>query len=155
MRSVPTERMSYACDRGLLMEYLPSFIGNFRPIPTGRASEHPSLLGVQIRNEIRCQPEIMGALPHASFRDTFGHKAVLSAEMAETLEDFQSELKSAGLMHEGEVLIQYACTPRKFRVQRLKLPLRVASSDDGDRLSHPSSPLLLRPRLAKRQTALF
>ena len=120
MRPVPTERMSYACDRRLLLEYLPSFIGNFRPIPTGRASQHPSLLGCQIRNEIRREAEIVGAAPSSRFRDTFGDKASLSAEMSETLEDFEAVLKATGLMDRREVLVQYATTPRKFRVQRLQ-----------------------------------
>jgi len=155
MRSVPTERMSYASDRGLLMEYLPSFIGNFRPIPTGRASELGCFLPVKIRNEVSCETEIVGAAPSPRFRDTFGNKALLSAEMSETLENFEAELKATGFMHDGEVLIQYATTPRKFRVQRLKLPLRVASADERDRFSHSCSPLLLRRPLSKRRTALF
>ena len=147
MRRVPTQRLSYASDRRLLMEYLPSFIGNFRPIPTGRASQHPSLLGCQIRNEIRREAEIVGAAPSGRFRDTFGDKASLSAEMSETLEDFEAVLKATGLMDRREVLVQYATAPRKFRVQRLQGVLgRDATADRGGRypLSTPSTPTTVK-----------
>ena len=95
----------------------------------------------------------MGAAPSGRFRNTFGDKATLTTEMSETLEDFEAVLKATGLMDRHEVLVQYATTPRKFRVQRLQGVLgRDATADHGD-VTHCPRPQ--RPRLSKRRTALF
>ena len=63
--------------------------------------------------------ELMRALPRSRFRGAFGEKVTLPVDTAETLERFEKELRSVGLIRKGEVLRQGAKLKSHFRVQIL------------------------------------
>ena len=86
------------------------------PLPT-RVISDPS---EDARNEIDSEPELVWALPRSRFRGAFGEQVVLPVGTAETLERFESELRSVGLIRKGEVLRQGAKLRTHFRVQVAK-----------------------------------
>ena len=106
MGTIPRKRSLQTVERSRLLEYLPSFVGNFRPIPSGPDPKRHSLRLGKERDEVDSAPELMGAVEGSRFRDTFGDQVSLTAREAECLENLESELKAAGLMEPDQVLVQ-------------------------------------------------
>lgn len=123
MRFVPTYGLYETRLRRACLEYLPSWIGNFRPIPSGL---HPKFVGkssVELGDEVSSEPVLMRALPCPRFADAFGFQVQLPDRTAERLEDFEAELRNAGFMRPDEALVKVSAPHLKFRVKKLKLPV--------------------------------
>lgn len=146
MGSVPSDRVLHADDRTLIAEYLPTWIGRFRPVPTPFAGVdrrllpegHPKAhLGlrpfnrVKVWDEIGGQPILMRALPWPRFRSFLGNQLDLPEGVAKSLEDLETNLRLTGLMGPGEGLMQSFYFPRKFRVKRLDVPYDLVASHCG------------------------
>lgn len=117
MGTIPRERALQTVERRRLLEYLPSFIGNFRPIPSGPHPQRDSLGLGEVRNEVDSATELVGAVEGSRFRDTFGQQVLLTAGESECLENLEAELKAAGLMEPDQVLVQSFSRSLKGRMQ--------------------------------------
>lgn len=149
MRFVPANRFE-AETRRRLLEYFPAWIGNFRPIPSGRDAKRARFALAEEGDKIDGKPEIVGALTATRFRCSFGEQVILPLETAERLEDFETELKRSGLMKPDETLVQRYSRPEKFRVQ----PVQVIGADHchlpPETLLPGGSPSSLRERVWTR-----
>jgi len=123
MGFVPRDRRQQAMLSRQLGKDLPIVVFRSGPVPLPQAS-----CGVEggLGNfsespwhEIDCEPELMRTLPRSRFRGAFGEKVALPVDTAETLERFEQELRSVGLIRKGEVLRQGAKLKSHFRVQIL------------------------------------
>ena len=119
MRFVPTERFEIERRRRLL-KYFPSWIGNFRPVPSGPYAERCRLLAREERHEVDSEPEIVGAVTGTRFRNTFGEQVVLPVETAKRLEDIEAVLHETGLMAPHHSLVQLYSNRAKFVVKAVK-----------------------------------
>ena len=106
MGTIPRERSLQTVERRRLLEYLPSFIGNFRPIPSGPNAKGGGFGLGKERDEVDSASELVGAVERSRFRDTFGQQVLLTAGESECLENLEAELKAAGLMQPDQVLVQ-------------------------------------------------
>jgi len=101
MGAVPTP----ACTDGLVPEQLVDRVEAF------------SVLNRQVRDEIDRQPELMRRLERSRFRRSLCKHSALPQGIAETLEEFEAGLRSAGFVGVDQVLLQSFANPLKFRVQ--------------------------------------
>lgn len=81
-----------------------------------------------LRDEIHSEPVLMRALPRSRFAGAFAEQVVLPVGTAQTLERFEQELRSVGLIGKGQRLRQSAKNPTHFRVQVGK---KIGSSIDA------------------------
>ena len=123
MGFVPRDRRQQAMLRRQLGEGLPVVVFRSGPVPL---SQGPSRVVGGLSNfsdapwhEIDSEAELVRALPRSRFRGAFGEKVTLPVGTAETLERFEKELRSVGLIRKGEVLRQGAKLKSHFRVQIL------------------------------------
>ena len=123
MGFVPRNRRKQAMLRRQLGKDLPVVVFRSGPVPL---SDSPSRVVGGLRNfsdapwhEIDSQAELVSTLPRSRFRGAFGEKVTLPVDVAETLERFEKELRSVGLIRKGEVLRQGAKLKTHFRVQIL------------------------------------
>ena len=123
MGFVPRDRRQQAMLRRQLGKDLPVVVFRSGPVPL---SDSPSRVVGGLRNfsdapwhEIDGQAELVSTLPRSRFRGAFGEKVTLPVDVAETLERFEKELRSVGLIRKGEVLRQGAKLKTHFRVQIL------------------------------------
>lgn len=99
------------------------FIGGV-PIPTGQddfsflSGETVGLVGVDERDEIAGQTELVRTLPRSRFRNSLSQEISLPDGVAVRLEDLEEGLRSAGFIGPGEIISQRVTTPSKFRVQK-------------------------------------
>ena len=123
MGFVPRDRRQQAMLRRQLGQDLPVVVFRFGPVPLTEARSR--VVGGLCNfsdapwHEIDCQAELMSTLPRSRFRGAFGEKVTLPVDTAETLERFEKELRSVGLIRKGEVLRQGAKLKSHFRVQIL------------------------------------
>ena len=123
MGFVPRDRRQQAMLRRQLGEGLPVVVFRSGPVPL---SQGGSRVVGRLSNfadapwyEIDSETELVRALPRSRFRGAFGEKVTLPVGTAETLERFEKELRSVGLIRKGEVLRQGAKLKSHFRVQIL------------------------------------
>lgn len=117
MGTIPRKRSLQTVERSRLLEYLPSFVGNFRPIPSGPHAKRHSLRLGEERHEIGGASELVGAVEGSRFRDTFGQQVLLTARESECLINLETELKAAGLMEPDQVLVQSYASSLKGRMK--------------------------------------
>ena len=123
MGFVPRNRRQQAMLRRQLGQDLPVVVFRFGPVPLTEAGSR--VVGGLCNfsdapwHEIDCQSELVRTLPRSRFRGAFGEKVSLPVDTAETLERFDKELRSVGLIRKGEVLRQSAKLKTHFRVQVL------------------------------------
>ena len=123
MGFIPRDRRQQAMLRRQLGQDLPIVVFRSGPVPLTQASR--GVVGGRSNfsdapwHEIDGQPELMRTLPRSRFRGAFGEKVALPVGTAETLERFEKELRSVGLIRKGEVLRQGAKLKSHFRVQIL------------------------------------
>ena len=123
MGSIPRDRRQQAMLRRQLGEGLPVVVFRSGPVPLSQAGSR--VVG-RLTNfadaswhEVDSETELMRTLPRSRFRGAFGEKVTLPVGTAETLERFEKELRSVGLIRKGEVLRQGAKLKSHFRVQIL------------------------------------
>lgn len=123
MGFVPRDRRQQAMLRRQLGKDLPIVVFRSGPVPL---PDCPSRVVGRLSNfsdapwyEIDSETELVRALPRSRFRGAFGEKVTLPVGTAETLERFEKELRSVGLIRKGEVLRQGAKLKTHFRVQIL------------------------------------
>ena len=123
MGFIPRDRRQQAMLRRQLGKDLPIVVFRSGPVPV---SDAPSRVVGGLCNfsdapwhEIDSKAELVRTLPRSRFRGAFGEKVTLPVDTAETLERFEKELRSVGLIRKGEVLRQGAKLKSHFRVQVL------------------------------------
>ena len=121
MGFIPRDRRQQAMLRRQLGKDLPVVVFRSGPVPL---PDCPSRVVGRLSNfsdapwyEIDSETELVRALPRSRFRGAFGEKVTLPVDTAETLERFEKELRSVGLIRKGEVLRQGAKLKSHFRVQ--------------------------------------
>lgn len=132
MGLIPRNRVFYAKDRALFMQYMPDAIANFRPMPTGRNVQPVRFRLGEVRDEVDGEPVLMRALPRARFRNRFREQVQLPSWAAVCLEDFEAELRNTGLVKEGEMLVQVSHSRLKFRVQKADVSIDDVGVHGGD-----------------------
>ena len=134
MGFVPANRRAQARLRRQLGENLPVVVFGFGPVPlpTRVVADTPQDAG----NVVHGETELVRALPRSRFRGAFGEQVVLPVSRAETLERFEAELRSVGLIRPNECLRQGAKLPSHFRVQ-----VRHGKRPAGELLVHDLSSL--------------
>jgi len=130
MRFIPSYRSYEAEHRRRLLQFLPEWIGRFRPIPSGAYAKRGCLGLIEERDEITSEPVLMRALPRCCFRSSFHEQSVLPDRASECLEDFVAELYATGLMGVDEIVVQSLASPRKFRLQKRKVAVDRAAVHD-------------------------
>lgn len=118
MRPVPKNWYANSKLHRRLLEEFPAFIGGFRPMPTGPYSKGGSLRLREVRYEVASEPELMRALERTRFRNSFSEEARLPLGEAESLENFEAELRRVGFIAVDEIIVQSLTRPHKFRVQK-------------------------------------
>lgn len=117
------------------------------PRPTGEVSfpggitQCDSFVGSDVWDEVRREADVVCALPSDRFSRFLGEQAVLPRRVAECLEDFETGLRSAGLIAVDQMIVQSFDDPRKFRVQKRKVV------EDG---THVMRPLYRQKRRLRR-----
>jgi len=112
------------------------------PIPAGEdvAScdfrQRFRLLSGQIRDEIAGKSELVRAVKGGNSRGTFSKDVILPLGSAVCFEDFEAGLRSAGLVAVDEVLVQSHTSPRKFRVQKVRVAENGHSSSSALFVGH-------------------
>lgn len=150
MRFVPRYGPYEAEHRRRLLEFLPEWIGGFRPVPSGAYAERCRLRLAEVRHEIASEPVLMRALPRCCFRNFLHDEAVLPYGTAERLKDFVSELQATGLMAVDEIVVQSLATPGKFRLQKRKVGVDRAAVHECCSFSKTATPTLgVRPGLTE------
>jgi len=120
------------------------------PVPAGEVplarsfGEECRLIRAEIGDEIASQPELVRALERPRFRDFLFKQVSLPQGIAESLEDLESGLRSAGLIGVDEILVQSVNRPTKFKVQKRRV------SVDG----HIGSPASMQGTIAPGSSAL-
>jgi len=120
------------------------------PVPAGEVPlprtfcEECRLLRAEIGDEIASQPELVRALERPRFRDFLFKQVSLPQRIAESLEDLETGLRSAGLIGVDEILAQSVNRPTKFKVQKRRV------SVDG----HIGSPASMQGTIAPGPSAL-
>lgn len=128
----------------LLLQHFPAFIAGFRPMPTGPYAKGYGLGLTEERHEVPSHPVLMRALPRSRFTGLFVEQAELPVGQAETLEEFEAELRATGFVKPGQVLVQSFARPNKFRVKVDKFPVDghdYNPSVKGPGSSSPEKPL--------------
>ena len=123
MGFVPRNRRQQAMLRRQLGQDLPIVVFRSGPVPLPQAGSRVvgglSNFSDAPWYEIDGEAELMRTLPRSRFRGAFGEKVSLPVDTAESLERFEKELRSVGLIRTGEVLRQGAKLKSHFRVQVL------------------------------------
>ena len=123
MGFIPRDRRQQAMLRRQLGQDLPIVVFRSGPVPLPQAGSRVvgglSNFSDAPWYEIDSETELVRALPRSRFRGAFGEKVTLPVGTAETLERFEKELRSVGLIRKGEVLRQGAKLKSHFRVQVL------------------------------------
>lgn len=118
------------------------------PIPAGQdplpdfVPEPDSFLRRKVWDEICREAELMGTLKRSRFRNTFGEQISLPDGVAESLEDLEQGLRSAGFIGADEVLCQSVALPGKFRVRKSDL---VVDHDLGPSVGPAAASLAASP----------
>lgn len=121
MGSIPKNWYANSELKRRYLQELPSFIGNFIPIPTRLRPQGDRFGLSKVRDEIASQPQLVRALERSRFRNSFGEEALLPLGSAERLVDFEAELRATGLIAVDEIVVQSLSRPDKFRVQKRKV----------------------------------
>ncbi|AXH74989.1 MAG: hypothetical protein [Microviridae sp.] len=114
---------------GLVAEQLVDRVEEFR------------VLNRKVRYEIDCQPELMRRLEKSRFRRSLCKHAALPYGIAETLEEFEAGLRSAGFVGVDEILLQSFSHPLKFRVQARNVSIDGHFKSPSVKAAAPSEPV--------------
>lgn len=93
-----------------------------RPVslPSG-FTEFDSFVLSDVWDEVRCETDVMRALPGERFRRLLCEQAILPDRVAKRLEDFEAGLRAAGLVSVDQICVQSTACPTKFRFQKRKI----------------------------------
>lgn len=126
MGSIPVNRRK-AKTLGRITQIIPIVAGMPAParkvtLPRG-FTECDSFVTSDVWDEVASETDVVRALPSGRFSRFLGEQAILPHRVAERLEDFETCLRSLGLVAVDEKIVQAFDDPRKFRVQKANVAI--------------------------------